>query len=803
MNYILIAWIAGIASIGQQWSWPNMLLWVFTVMLVFICLAKRLHVFAQSATLLSFTQRINLVGLIFCVGYVYANTALESRLAFRSKQVEPISAVMYIGKIGEKNGNGVQQVAQRVDMLAEQNYLLQLKPEHVANSASTLKLGHYYAIEGTLKPPHGYAVPQVFDVERWYLSQNWQGRIKVKLIRELSLTEAQQKISDVVMQRHRGFIQHLRLDVEGLRLHFRNDLLKMPLQHRGLMLAMLTGDRSLLSPELEKQFERHGISHLLAISGPHVVLFAVMLCWFISLLINRYRAQWYLWQPRKVLLSIPFVLAVLGYAAFVGFEIPALRTLLSVLLISMAIWFNIAIRPLGLILLSAALLLWIDPFSILSAAFWLSYGACFVLLRVYQTLQKQQHNAASSKWRTLLLQLQLLWRSQWRIFIALLPLVLWIFGQVAWIAPLSNMLVIPLLGVVIVPLNMLAAVVSMVLPTLAQLLWHLADAFIGLLIASLSLLDRVIHPQLSQGVFTPVQIAGLGLAMLLLFMPRGSVPKFWVVLCLIPLLGWMQKPTVPQLSVIDVGQGQSVLLRDAQQNILIDTGGYYDESRFSIGEKVLLPYLHGQGIRQLDRVILSHLDQDHSGAYPALEKGMPVLALQSNEALDYAVKAPFNFCQMGQSIYSEAWQLQILWPATLDPKLVHSNQNDYSCIVYVQFYQGQSYRHFLIMGDAGFSAETELMQRYPDLKVDVLVLGHHGSRHSSSLAFLQHYHPQLTIASAGFDNRYGHPSPEVRERLKSLNIVMLNTAETGTISFTPTQPQQPQVFRQQRQWLQH
>ena len=126
-----------------------------------------------------------------------------------------------------------------------------------------------------------------------------------------------------------------------------------------------------------------------------------------------------------------------------------------------------------------------------------------------------------------------------------------------------------------------------------------------------------------------------------------------------------------------------------------------------------------------------------------------------------------------------------------------------SCVVYVQVKNAQPYQNFLLMGDAGWRTEYQILQDYPDLKVDVLVLGHHGSRHSSAYAFLKQLKPKIVIASAGFNNRYGHPSDMVRLRLKELKIPLLSTVQQGSIQFSRQANGQMQLHyaREQKLWL--
>lgn len=283
-------------------------------------------------------------------------------------------------------------------------------------------------------------------------------------------------------------------------------------------------------------------------------------------------------------------------------------------------------------------------------------------------------------------------------------------------------------------------------------------------------------------------LLSFSLGIVLLFLPRGSIPKSWAVLCICPifLLAWIKRDT--QISVIDVGQGQSVFVQDASQRMLIDTGGYYDESKFSIGQNVVVPYLKSQGVAQLDRILLSHLDQDHSGALNAVLQQTRVKHLMANETLpqptlSLQTDASFSRCHKGQTWQTPEIRLQILSPESVDDQTIQYNRNEYSCVVYLELLKANSLRRFLIMGDAGWETEYQILQKYPDLKVDVLVLGHHGSKHSSSYDFLKHYQPKIAIASVGYTNRYGHPSLETLSRLDALHIPLYTTIQSGTITF--------------------
>ena len=804
LKLILLGWIAGIAIMGKSLPFVDQTWWIWLLLAIAIfsfgLYAKRFYL---NQPLYKFLILISASWAFFCGGYHFADTALEHRLQLRELELQPFEAIVYIKNLDELTEDGHKQIAEVLNRHAQPvNWFLYLKKNKDQTVQSqSLQLGHYYRVYGKIKPAHSYAVAGAFDQEKWFLQQNVMSAFSVQQIQPLSPDEIYALGYQQHLKQQQGFRAKLLLNVETKRLAFRQMLENSNLQHKGLLLALLTGDESLLSNTLKQQFQLLGISHLLAISGPHVLIFALMLTWILQRLVQRYYPKLYLWQPRQILVLLPFGLSVLLYVAFVGFEIPAIRTLLTVIVASLFILFRQEIQPFALLVYSASLLLIYDPFSILSAAFWLSYGACFILLRVYQTINSLPKDQVATKKQKAIFAIKVLIESQWKIFVALLPLVLIFFQQVSWLAPLTNLIAIPILSGLVVPLDIIAACVWLIIPALGQLLFQLNDILLSLLMWVLNALQQI-SPDLYGVSCTPLMIVSLILGLIILFMPKGTLPKAWALVCFLPIvLGVKSQPTI--LNILDVGQGQSVLLQHPQQILMIDTGGSYDESKFSLGERVVIPFLRQQGVRHLDHVILSHLDQDHSGAFPAIQNAFAITQVQSNERSDkMPFKDNFSFCQQGQNWSYANVKVEILFPRPEELVYAKDQQNEQSCVVYLQFLDAQPYQNFLIMGDAGWETEYKLLQQYPDLKVDVLVLGHHGSKHSSAYDFLATLKPKLAIASAGFNNRYGHPTQELQNRLQALNIPLLTTVQAGTISFVFENGKvELKQQRQQVKWL--
>ncbi len=806
IQIICIGWVLGIATMGKAIPLLQSL-WMPCIGLFILSCCLKLTVFKQVHALsLKVLQLCTGLGLGIALGYHYADQQLNERLLFREKQPEAVQVIAYIKHINEL---GDQTIQQKIQVLNRHTQVVQwqafLKNAEDSSSSAELELGHYYRLQGQILPAHSYATEGAFDQEQWYIQQNIMSGFKVSSIQQLTEQEVYALGYAAYFRQHASVLSQIQLWVEQQRLALRHFIHQQPVQHQGLMLALLTGDKSLLDTDTEQLFQRFGMSHLLAISGPHVLIFAVLLCWSLHLFISHYRPQIYLKWPRQYLLIWPFCASVALYCAFVGFEIPALRTLLSCLLISLFILCRQKVRPLNILLFSASILLIFDPFSILSAAFWLSYGACFVLLRIYQTMQQQSgKDEHKSRTHDLKMQLKLFIESQWKIFLALFPLMIMFFKQMAWITPLSNLFAIPWIGLVIVPLDLVAALGYFIAEPLGSLVFQINDLCLAALLWLMQLLDRLFAPTLQPIAMNVVVWLSVCLGLMMLFLPRAVLPKTWSILCFMPLIALDASKNQFELNILDVGQGQAIFIRDQDQTMMLDMGGNHDERKFSVGKQIILPFLSVKGVSELNQLVLTHLDQDHKGGYESIRQQLPIRQVYSNEKLEVAVSSQFDYCHQGQHWqWHDRVNITVLSPKTENLVYANAEKNEMSCVIYVQLKDAQPYQNFLLMGDAGWQTEYQILQDYPDLKVDVLVLGHHGSRHSSAYAFLRQLKPKLAIASAGFNNRYGHPSPITLQRLQQLNIPVLSTVQQGSIQFSSQAngPMQVHYAREQRQWL--
>lgn len=804
IQMICLGWILGICFMGKELHiFPELsMLWVIllSVLLIgFICIYLRL-----SGVVWRIFSMLVVFLIALLLGQYYAQDQIMERLKYRTLQTEHAEVIVFIAQMNRLNpASNLEKQQQPIHVLNQFDqpviWLASLKN----NQETQLNIGQYYRLTGEVYPAHGYATAGAFDVEKWYLQNNWMANFKVQQIELLSEAQVIQLGFHSQVQQHQSYFNRFQRWVEQRRLDVRHFIQTQPLQHQGLTLALLTGDQSLLTPQIKEQFQRLGMSHLLAISGPHVLIFASLLCWLLYRMIQRYRPQIYLLVPKQYILILPFLACVFIYCAYVGFEIPALRTLIVTLVVSIFILLKRPIRALTVLLLSAAILLVFDPFSILSAAFWLSYGACFVLLRIYQTIQ-QKNLADLSIQQKLLHSFSLLIESQWKIFVALLPLMIIFFQQVAWISPLTNLFAIPILSLIVVPLDVLAGFTYLISAPLSVGLFHINQLVLTVLMWLVNGVDQLLMPQLLPVAMNIWLMGCMLLMLIILFLPRGVLPQGWSALCIVPLVWGNQTQSPFELTLLDVGQGQAIMIRTSDQTLMVDTGGYYDEEKFSVATQIIQPYFSVEGIRSLDYLFLTHLDQDHSGAYEKLKQQFHFQTVYSSEQLNVPLKTKFQYCEQGQKIHlSQHVTVEVLSPTWSEIRDL-KDKNENSCVLYIQVNNALQYKSYLLMGDAGWLTEYKLLQQYPNLTADVLVLGHHGSRHSSSYAFLRAIQPKLALISAGFQNRYNHPHPWVLTRLEDLNIPWMSTIHSGSITFKQQKNGQVTVeaFRAQKLWLQ-
>ncbi len=684
---------------------------------------------------------------------LHASRALEARLPTVWEGVE-LSATGQVSDLPETVPRGQRFRFQPDSLRGPGGEVIAARGElQLFSSLPTAVMPQAYCrMQLRLKRPHGAANPGGFDYEVWLLSENVMATGTVKAMQ--CQTQPGQSMTALRWQ---------------LRQVFLRDFPEQP--RAAVLLALITGDRALIVPADWERYVATGVVHLMAISGLHITMLA-MLAGLLALWLLQRLPRLALYCPlHKPALLAGFLLA-LAYSLVAGFSVPTQRTLIMLAVVMLAACSERRLPSLQILLLALlAVLLW-SPLAVHAAGFWLSFGAVAILLLLGQRQQGQP------VWRqALMLQL---WMS-----LLLLPLTLWFFERASVVSPLSNLLAIPLITFIVVPAGLLGLLAWLLsADVLAQVCWQ-AGIFV------LTVLDALLE-QLQSWQWASVDwslpgwgaLASFCLALFCLLQPLRTSLRWLAPLFLLPLLWPVQtiKPGQLRVMVIDVGQGLSVLLQTEHHRLLYDTGPGFGPGS-DAGVRHVLPALHHSGVHALDMLVLSHDDNDHTGGAASLLARMPVASVTGvrPQGVRPAAGLDWQACRAGRFWDWDGWRFELLYPDASEWQQV-ARDNNRSCVLRVS--RGDS--AILLPGDLEGQGEQLLLARLPAraLQASVLVLGHHGSRNASSADWLAAVRPQLAIASAGYRNAFRHPSPVLLARLRAAGISWRNTADTGALTLT-------------------
>lgn len=554
-----------------------------------------------------------------------------------------------------------------------------------------------------------------------------------------------------------------------------------------LLAAFAVGDTRGLDQNDWDVARANGIPHLISISGFHVGVAAG----FGALLIH---ALWWLWPRLGLRIAFPMAQAPAAlatavlYGVLAGGSLPTVRTVVMIAVVALTRFGRRASSgPHALALALLAILLF-DPLATLSAGFWLSFvGVAFLMLCLTRGR------------RGLLGFLRELSAGQMVMTVSLLPLTVWFFGEASLVGALSNLIAVPLVSFVIVPLCLLGILGLLTVPMLATPVLIVAGWITH---AQWWLLERMAtwpgaHWYLPEVAPWALVLATLGAVWL--FLPRGVPARALGVLLFLPLL-WPQRPPPPmgafEATVIDVGQGLSVFVRTQGHALLFDAGARYP-SDFDLGEAAVLPTLHALGIGALDVLMISHGDNDHAGGAAAVARAYPAAARFGGEPS--RVRVPMAQCRSEQAWEWDAVRFRVLNPgAAMLGEDASVTGNDRSCVLLVEGRAGR----LLLTGDISSRVEPAVARAVGAGPPLVLVVAHHGSRTSSSAPFIDAVQPDFALVSAGWRSRFGHPHPLVVQRYADAGVPLWNTADSGALSIAFPPDAAPALLsrERERQW---
>ena len=603
-----------------------------------------------------------------------------------------------------------------------------------------------------LRQPRGRLNPAGFDYEAWQFVRGIDATgyvLDSKLNRRLAAAPA--------------------LSIAGLRSRLAHNIDRDCAQcrHAGLIKALALGFRGDIDPHSQRLLQSTGTAHLLAISGLHIAMVASL---FYVIGQHGWRLGGYRCGiTRRDMASLCALIAAMGYAALAGFSLPTLRALIMLAVVLIGQQLHQKINLLQAISLALIVVLIFDPLAVGSASFWLSFGAMLIIAFVQFRLA-----CRLSGWRQLLVM-------QFYFVLLFAPLGVLIFGQLNFAGLPANLVAIPLLSLLILPIVLAASVLSSLWSTGASLLFDLVDRLLEYLFNYLELLLGAGLQSTVVDAYPALLVLLVLVVIIFLLLPRLPWLAAVVVAILGVLLCWQPARLEHgeyELLVLDVGMGSSLLLRTRHHSLIYDFGPGR-KNRFSAADRALLPVMQRLGIAAADLLIVSHVDQDHSGGlysfvgnyrWSQLLSGTP-RELRSRFDLKHRVRS----CHGIPDWHWDGVRFRFLETASAD-----GSTNNRSCILQVI-----GHHRLLLPGDIEALQENRLVAAYGDeLAADVLLAPHHGSSTSSSQLFVDRVRPSRVVFTMARNNRWGFPVESVTARYQAIGARIFRSDQDGAIRFS-------------------
>jgi competence protein ComEC len=612
--------------------------------------------------------------------------------------------------------------------------------------------GEYWRLPVRLTRPRGLSNPGSFNMQAWYASSG---------IDAVGTVRSRGALRQPAAHSSRAVHHRLRQQISE-----RLSMLALSPDSVAILKAVTVADRSGLDYRLWSLLQRFGVNHLIVISGLHIGMVAG-LGYFLGGIIDRLRWLRGALRGQSHAAAVSAMLTASAYAALAGFTVSTQRALCMLACFLLAAGAGRRSSAWNALRWSLLLVLATNPLATLDSGFWLSFGAVSYLL-LLGTLRP------GGGWLARLAGTHLY------MSLVMLPLTAWWFGGASLGGAVANLLLVPLIGFYVVPLALLGGLCCLLNLGVDLWLWRLAgwplEQLLPLASAFSNLYGDAVYARLSPEL--PAFLLAVS-ATTLVALRRAPALKVAAVLLAVPLLlpAAGPRPVVPalRLTVLDVGQGTAVVVRNGANALLYDTGGG-DPAGSSLATSVVLPYLRQAGVVTLDTLLLSHPDADHSAGSAAVLDAMPVTRVLYSSGS--APRSDAQHCRAGV-----AWRwpggasFQLLSP----PEDTNLSSNNGSCVLRID-YAGH---RLLLPGDIESAQERQLVRYWGDeLASHWLLAPHHGSKTSSSYSWIKWVRPDLVVFSHGYGNRFGHPHEEVVRRYGEAGVRMLATATSGALEFT-------------------
>ena len=588
------------------------------------------------------------------------------------------------------------------------------------------------SIEGVLEIPSNNTIPNLFNYKEYLRHKNIKYILNIKKYKLINKNNnIFYKIKNIIIKRINS------------------------IENNNYLYAFLLGDSSHIDSQTYNNYKTNGITHLFALSGLHVSIFSGIV---LSIL-----------KKLKVNEKISFVITsfiLLFYSFIASFSPSILRAVIFFILSSINSIYYLFIKPKNLLYLTFIILVIINPNYIFNTGFILSFTITFFIL-----LFNENYKITSNINSILIIS--------FISFLSSLPIIININYEINIIGLFNNLVFIPLVSSVIFPLS----IMSLIFPFLSSVLYLLTNFMEFMSLLSTKVINITLY--FSKISFIEIIIYYI----LLIFSIKKNIKSRKILFILILYLYF--KPFFNNIFIyyLDVGQGDSSLIVYKNKTILIDTGGilkHEDEewerrnSEYNLMLNSLIPFFKSIGIKKINYLIITHGDYDHMGEAINLVENFKVEKVIFNcgpyndlekELIKVLDKKKIKYYSCIKELNIDKNKLYFLQTKEYD------NENDNSNVIYTEL---NGYK-FIFMGDASVTTEKEILDKYNLSNIDVLKVGHHGSKTSSSIDFINEINPKYSIISVGKNNRYGHPNKEVLENLKDSKIY--RTDQNGSVMF--------------------
>jgi len=633
----------------------------------------------------------------------------------------------------------------------------------VRGAAEDLRAGDRWQLTLRLQRPHGSLNPHGFDLELWLFERGIRASGSVRAVPGAVNRRLESTAAAPVQRTRQALRDAITRQVDDA-------------SSAGVLAALVVGDQAAIEQDDWDIFRITGVAHLMSISGLHVTMFA----WAAGAVLG------WLWRfSPRAMLAVPVPLAArwgglllaAAYAMLAGWGVPAQRTVWMIA--AVVLLRSLGLRwPLPLVLLFAAgVVVLLDPWALLQPGFWLSFVAVALLVASDPAQAAQPAAVTPSSVGSRLRAAALMGlRTQAVATVGLAPLSMLFFQQLSLVGFAANLLAIPLVTLLITPLGILGVLLPPLWSVAAWLVQGLQVMLAWFASTPLALWTAAAAP--------PWAVACGLFAGLLAVLPLPWRLRLASLPLMLPLLlPAVQRPAPGQFELVaaDIGQGTAVLVRTQGHLLVYDTGPAYS-SQADAGRRVLLPLLRARGERQVHLLMLSHSDTDHVGGAASLLAGLPVAAVSSSLPATHPLLQsgrPHQRCVAGQTWTWDGVRFDVLHPTPGD-YASRVRPNALSCVLRVQSTRAS----VLLTGDIGAAQEAALVQRLgsgPGSKLNssILLVPHHGSRTSSTPAFIDAVAPRTAVVQAAYRSRYGHPAPDVMARYDERGVQVVRSDRCG------------------------